>query len=226
MQRDRGWLKDNLPQHRLRPARSRRWRVTISTVWTDNAHHFLTQVMYIAGLYLSHAQGIESIVCLTTVAQIVITARQQRAAFKRADSEGGSIVKLPESFAGRIVTPIHGAAVVVPILVYFGSVIINGLVQPAWIERWRLPEVGVKEEAWARTAARVAALGITKFVGTTLNHLGKQFHFIGVSFRFPYLGGSTKILTCCMFDPRSVRSPPSSQPVLMVSFVTLCTGRF
>jgi hypothetical protein len=125
--------------------------------------------MYIAGLYLSHAQGIESMVCLTTVTQIVIAARQHRAAIKRADSEGGSIVKLPESFAGRIVTPIHAAAVVVPTLVYVGSVIINGLVQPSWIERWRLPEVGVKEEAWARTAACVAALGISKFMGTAYN---------------------------------------------------------
>jgi hypothetical protein len=143
--------------------------------------------MYIAGLYLCHAQGIESMVCLTTVTQIVIAARQHRAAIKRADSEGGSVVKLPESFAGRIVTPIHAAAVAVPTLIYVGSVIIYGLVQPSWIERWRLPEVGVKEEAWARTAACVAALGISKFMGTAYNYLGKQFHYIGVSFHFRYL---------------------------------------
>jgi hypothetical protein len=137
--------------------------------------------MYIAGLHLSHAQGIESIVCLTTLAQMVSASRQLKAAMKRANSEGGSIVKLPESLAGRLVTPIHGAAVTVPTLVYFGSVIINGLVQPAWIQRWRLPEIGVREEAWARTVACVAAFGISMFMRTAYNYLGKQFHYIGVS---------------------------------------------
>jgi hypothetical protein len=138
--------------------------------------------MYIAGLNLSHAQGIESMVCLTTAAQIFIASRQHRAAVRHAESEGGSVIKLPASLAGRIVTPIHAAAVAVPPLVYLGSVILNGLIQPAWIQCWRLPfEISVRQEAWLRTAACVAALGMSRIAGKTFNYLGKQFHYIGVS---------------------------------------------
>src|SRR5882762_565198 len=99
--------------------------------------------MYIAGLYLSHAQGIESIVCLTTAAQIFIASCVHKASVKRGEA-AGPVVRSPTSLTGRIITPIHGASTVVPTLVYFVSVIANGLVQPGWIQRWRLPDIGVR----------------------------------------------------------------------------------
>ena len=110
-----------------------------------------------------------------------MTARQHNAAVKRAETEGGSVVKLPTSVAGRIVTPIHAAAAAVPALVYLGSVVINGLEQPDWMQRWRLPYIGIGEEAWLRTAACAASLGLSAATGATINYLGKQWHYIGVS---------------------------------------------
>lgn len=138
--------------------------------------------MYIAGLYLSHTQGVESIVCLTTVVQFFIASRQHRAVARRAETEGGSIVKMPTSVAGRIVTPMQLASFVVPTVVYFASVVTNGMVQPAWMQRWRLPfEISVGREAWLRTAACLAAFGISRAMSATFGYLGKQYHYIGVS---------------------------------------------
>jgi hypothetical protein len=138
--------------------------------------------MYLAGLHLSHVQGIESIVCLTSVAQIFIGLRQHATIIKRADAEGGSVIKSPKSVVGRFVTPIHFTAAVIPVLLYLGSVAANRLVQPAWLQRWRLPyNIGVEEEAWVRTAACVASFGISRIIQIIFNTLGKQWHFIGVS---------------------------------------------
>lgn len=139
--------------------------------------------MYFAGLNLnlSHAQGIESMVCLTVASQFVLSSRQFLAAAHRADSEGGAVVKMPASLTGRIATFIHSVTALGLPLVCLGSVLFNGLEQPAWMERWRLPyEIGIKEEALARTAACVAAISLSKITGTILNYLGKQFHYIGV----------------------------------------------
>jgi hypothetical protein len=138
--------------------------------------------MYIAGLYLSHKQSIESIVCLTSVAQIFIGLRQHAGIIKRADAEGGSVIKSPKSVVGRIITPVHFTAAIVPVFLYLGSVVVNRLEQPAWIQRWRLPyNIGAEEEAWVRTAACVASFGISRMIQIIFNTLGKQWHFIGVS---------------------------------------------
>ena len=137
--------------------------------------------MYIAGLNLSHTQGVESIVCLTTAVHIITFARQSHAAIQHANKDAGAVIRSPTSLIGRIVSPIHSAAITIPTVVYLGSVVVNGFVQPAWIQRWRLPEIGIGEEAWVRTAACVVALGISRLTGATFNSLGKQFHYIGVS---------------------------------------------
>ena len=183
-----------------------------------------SNTMYIAGLYLSHAQGVESIVCLTTAAQFFIASRQHKATARRAETEGGSIVKMPTSVVGRIVTPIQIASFVVPTVVYFASVVTNRMVQPAWMQRWRLPlEVSVGQEAWLRTAACLAAFGMLRAMSATFGYLGKQYHYIGVSLFSLRLRLfiHRRVLMCC---DRSVRSRVSSQQVLMESCVTRCIG--
>jgi len=136
--------------------------------------------MYIAGLYLSHTQGVESIVCLTLATQIFLAIRQHNVVVKRAQAEGGPIVKEPTSFVGRYITPIHGVSVIVPVFAYLGSVVLNGFNQPEWLQRWRLPyQIGVRE-AWVRTAACVAALVLSGTMKHVFDYLGKQFHYIGL----------------------------------------------
>jgi hypothetical protein len=107
-----------------------------------------------------------------------MTAHQHAGAVKRAEKDGGSVVKLPTSVADRIVTPIHAAAVAIPALVYL---VINALEQPDWMQSWRLPYIGIGEEAWSRTAACAACLGLSAATGATINYLGKQWYYIGVS---------------------------------------------
>lgn len=142
--------------------------------------------MYFAGLELSlsHNQGLELIIVSTALFQLAKGTRDVRRTKKIADAQAGSVDKstLPTSLVGSFVTPIQGLTLVLPPIVYITGVVGNGLVQPAWMERWRLPfEIGVQEETWVRTGACVAALGMSICLTKLFGRLGKQWHHIGVS---------------------------------------------
>lgn len=143
--------------------------------------------MYFAGL--NHTQGVEAIVCLTTFTQFLVTFRSQRKHLKAADDNAGPVKRdgLPKSVVGRFVSPVHALGLMVPPVVYLGTVLANKLDQPMWMQDYRLPyEIGVGREAWARTAACVGMLGLNFAIELVLKHLGKQLHYIGVRSPFTF----------------------------------------
>ncbi|GAW03138.1 hypothetical protein LENED_004834 [Lentinula edodes] len=73
---------------------------------------------YIAGIHLSHAQGIESIVTASTLAALALIARDQRKTFKKASTEGGNLTAGATTLLERLVTPIHGGAQLIAPLSY------------------------------------------------------------------------------------------------------------
>ncbi|KAJ3997454.1 hypothetical protein F5050DRAFT_1421519 [Lentinula boryana] len=136
--------------------------------------------MYIAGIHLSHAQGIESIVTASTIATIAVIVRDQRRTFRKASKEGGNITAGPESFFERIVTPIHGSALLLAPFSYLVAVLSNRMEQPEWYERTAFDfPLSVGPLAWTRTAAAVGLLGTAWMARAILKSLGKQLHFIG-----------------------------------------------
>ncbi|KAF5381502.1 hypothetical protein D9757_008176 [Collybiopsis confluens] len=137
---------------------------------------------YIAGLHLSHAQGVESIVATSTVAMMIMFARDGSRNMKNAHKEGGEIKSLPTTFIGRFVTPLHALAVTVVPVTYLAGVLSNRMVQPAWYARtaFDVGDLSVGALAWIRTgAAAVAWIGGVWLQRACLRALGKQFHFIG-----------------------------------------------
>ncbi|KAJ3768582.1 hypothetical protein FB446DRAFT_694803 [Lentinula raphanica] len=136
--------------------------------------------MYIAGIHLSHAQGVESIVAASTMAAMVSIVRDQRKTLTKASKEGGDITAGPKSFAGRIVTPIHAVAILSAPVSYLVAVFSNRMVQPEWYEQTSFDvSLSVGQLAWTRTAGAVGLLGSAWMMRVVLNHLGKQLHYIG-----------------------------------------------
>lgn len=141
--------------------------------------------MYFAGVNfsLNHTQGVEAIVTASLVACVAEIVISQRKNLKFAEDNGGPVQKdgSPKSLVGKLVTPVHALAMTVPPIVYIGSVLANKLSQPAWMDSFRLPEIGVGEEAWVRTAACVGSFGLAWAMRVVIRHLGKGLHFIAVS---------------------------------------------
>lgn len=135
---------------------------------------------------LTQAQTLELTVCLTTLSHLYVQIHETKKVAKVAASEGGAVIpsSLPTSFIGRVVTPIHGVAVVLPPPFYVLVILINGLIQPEWLASWRLTlDIGDKEP-WVRIVACVASMGLSDFIGIIFKHLGKQWHYLGVSLIF------------------------------------------
>ncbi|EGN98408.1 hypothetical protein SERLA73DRAFT_138831 [Serpula lacrymans var. lacrymans S7.3] len=129
-------------------------------------------------------RAIESLMFATILAGFVVSFRQQGAMASQAKSEGGAIrpQSLPATFIGKVVTPIHGAALFVPIAVYIVTLVVNGLRQPEWMMRLALPDYQLEEsyKVVLRITACVLSLAAWHFIGTVgQRHLGSQWHYIG-----------------------------------------------
>lgn len=177
--------------------------------------------MYFAGVNfsLNHTQGVEAIVTFTVVASVVDIVRGQRKYLKYADDNGGPVSKdgTPKSLIGKLVTPVHGLATTVPPLVYVVSVLANKLMPPAWMDSYRLPDIGVGEEAWARTAACLGSFGLAALMRGVLSHLGKGLHFIAVS------SPTLMVVTLLMRSTRSAKNQALSRLARINMFATHCT---
>ncbi|KAF8823700.1 hypothetical protein HHX47_DHR9000247 [Lentinula edodes] len=152
---------------------------------------------YIAGIHLSHAQGIESIVTASTLAALALIgehlqlntdyrcslaplARDQRKTFKKASTEGGNLTAGATTLLERLVTPIHGGAQLIAPLSYLVGVFSNRMEQPEWYEQTSFDyPLSVGAMAWTRTAAAISLLGTAWVTRTIFKTLGKQLHFIG-----------------------------------------------
>ncbi|KAE9405858.1 hypothetical protein BT96DRAFT_915812 [Gymnopus androsaceus JB14] len=140
---------------------------------------------YLAGIHLSHNQGIEAIVAGSTIITIASLARNQRKWFSKSENEGGKITTGPTTLIGRLVTPIHVCAIMAVPVSYLAAVFLNQMEQPEWYAQTSLENVldmnvGIGPLAWIRTAAAVGTLGTIWCHGIVLRELGKQFHYIGV----------------------------------------------
>lgn len=153
---------------------------------------------YIAGIHLSHAQGIESIVTASTLAALALIgessqlntnyrcsltplARDQRKTFKKASTEGGNLTAGATTLLERLITPIHGSAQLIAPLSYLIGVFSNRMEQPDWYEQTSFDyPLSVGAMAWTRTAAAISLLGTAWVTRTIFKTLGKQLHFIGV----------------------------------------------
>ncbi|KAF9058544.1 hypothetical protein BDP27DRAFT_1372432 [Rhodocollybia butyracea] len=135
---------------------------------------------YIAGIHITHARGIESIVATSTVAMMAFALRDTAKARKKAEKEGGEITAGPKTLMEKLITPIHAIAVMAAPLSYLVGVFTNGMEQPEWYAQtaFDLP-LSIRALAWTRTAACVGVLGSAWALRVILRTLDKQFHFIG-----------------------------------------------
>ncbi|KDQ62294.1 hypothetical protein JAAARDRAFT_54268 [Jaapia argillacea MUCL 33604] len=143
--------------------------------------------MYIAGLRLpydlpiTHENGVESIVVLTTLALTFKVLRHIKVGTAKAKAEAGEIKSMPRSPWGVRATYLHAIAAFVPTLVYTGAVALNGFAQPTWMEDFGFSQsISVGEKAGLRTIACIANLGLWKLWDGVYKHIGTQLAPIGV----------------------------------------------
>ncbi|EJC99316.1 uncharacterized protein FOMMEDRAFT_142877 [Fomitiporia mediterranea MF3/22] len=143
--------------------------------------------MYIAGIHIpgEHlALGVEGVVTsslfIYTVAGILFT----RNSLEDAEEKGGRIKSMPTSLVGKLVTPVHAAAIILPAVTYLVAVPLNGCVQPQFITRFALPNFGLSQDVvnLLRIASCVGLIGtwqlFTHCVGLLKN--SGTYHSVGV----------------------------------------------
>jgi len=141
--------------------------------------------MYIAGLNLSHNQGLESLVWVSTIGGFYYQIKKSYGIVKLASAKGGDFKPVPTPFLGKLAGMAHGIALFGPLLKYIIETPINGFEQPAaasWTSEYALPDdnISVGTKAAIRFAGAFIYLGCSKFVGVAYDHLGSQWGFIGV----------------------------------------------
>lgn len=141
--------------------------------------------MYIAGLRLplSSPQWLEVLVVLGAADYIRYTVAKVKTLAVASESKAGRIRqdRVPSTFLGRIVTPIHGLATVAPPMIYVGALVLNRFQPPEWIARYALP-FEMRDSTWRsalRVVACVADLALKSFTDSIFGHLGDQWHTIG-----------------------------------------------
>ncbi|KAF9058541.1 hypothetical protein BDP27DRAFT_1369434 [Rhodocollybia butyracea] len=124
---------------------------------------------YIAGIHITHARGIESIVATSTIAMFAFGVRDIVKASNKSEKEGGEIIAGPKTLMETLITPIHSLVVAAAPLPYLVGIFLNRMEQPEC----------TRALAWTRTAACVGVLGSAWALRVIVRTLDKQFHFIG-----------------------------------------------
>ena len=171
--------------------------------------------MYIT---VSPSQWLEVLVVLSTAEFIRYTIAKMKGVAVASESKGGHIRKesMPSTFLGQIISPIHGLATFIPPLVYTGALVLNGFRQPEWIANFTLSTEMV-DPTWRnalRIGACVASFALKSFMNSIFEHLGEQWHAIGVGAKL------TVIPLVLIFCNSVARSLGLSRPVHMHGFVT------
>lgn len=155
--------------------------------------------MYIAGLNLplSSPQWLEVFVVLSTADHIRYSIAKIKDIAIISESKGGRIrpESMPPTFLGRIITPIHGLAIFIPPLTYVGALVLNRFQPPEWMARFAF-SAEMMDSTWtnvSRVVACVASFALRSLTNSAFNHLGDQWHAIGVGI------GNGCPLTCLDF---------------------------
>ncbi|KAK7438438.1 hypothetical protein VKT23_018050 [Stygiomarasmius scandens] len=139
---------------------------------------------YIAGIYVSHNQGVEAIVAASTLATMGITIVRQSKLLKNAASEGGNPTAYPKTLLGKLVTPMHAVTMLGIPVSYLIAVLSNSFHQPEWYtDLGGFPveldlKAGVGGKAAIRTVAALAGIPMIYLQSWIFKTLGKQLHAI------------------------------------------------
>lgn len=139
--------------------------------------------MYIAGIHLTNDHLTEGIVTSSLFAVVTAQFFGNRKGLKEAREKGGSIKTMPTTRIGKLVTPIHAAAMIIPPVAYLIIIPFNGGVQPGFISRFGLPKFGLGDTA-INVLRVVGCAGLVlagKILTASRSALGQSFHFVGVS---------------------------------------------
>ena len=163
--------------------------------------------MYIAGIHLSNNHLTEGIVTSSVIAVIATQLIVGRKGLKEADEKGGPIKSMPTTLIGKLVTPIHAAAIVIPAVAYLTIVPLSGGLQPEIISRFSLPKFDLGETA-INVLRLVGCAGLAatyKLFSASRSVLGQSFHHIGVS---PHRSFHYSLVTLSIRSLKQVREKP------------------
>lgn len=160
--------------------------------------------MYIAGLHIPHSptELAEPLIWSTILISHVRFGLRQRKTMVHADKTAGGIKRMPTSTLSRFVLPAHGLASLAAPAVYILALPFSGFRQPEWFGKFALPDFPALGEGGTlavRLLAGVAVVSIFELAAGAMEHLGKQFHFFGVSL-------SVKMYVCISVKLQSHRS--------------------
>lgn len=167
---------------------------------------------------VSPSQWLEVLVVLSTAEFIRYTIAKMKGVAVASESKGGHIRKesMPSTVLGQIISPIHGLATFIPPLIYIGALVFNGFRQPEWIATFTLSTemVDPTRRNALRIGACVTSFALKGFMNSIFEHLGEQWHAIGVGVTL------TAISLVLIFCNSVARGPGLSRPVRMHGFVT------
>ncbi|KAL5520059.1 hypothetical protein ACEPAG_1719 [Sanghuangporus baumii] len=138
--------------------------------------------MYIAGIHISNDRLTEGIVTSSLLVSVASALYTNKKAMEAAAEKGGPVKSLPTTRIGKLITPIHAAAIIIPPVTYLIAVPLNGGVQPGFISRFALPKLHLNDNTInvLRVAGVAGSIVGWKLIGSFLDTLGQSFHFIGV----------------------------------------------
>ncbi|KAI9455546.1 hypothetical protein HD554DRAFT_2030918 [Boletus coccyginus] len=141
--------------------------------------------MYIAGLKFPtpSPQWLEGLVVLSTADYIRYNIAKIKDLAVISESKGGRVrpESMPPTFLGRIITPIHGLAILLPPLIYVSTLVLNRFEPPEWMARFAF-SAEMLDPTWRnmlRVVACTASLTLRRFTDRVFEHLGDQWHTIG-----------------------------------------------
>ena len=189
--------------------------------------------MYVAGLNLTLTPTVtspglaEPLVYTTVLASVGSFLLRANQRMKLANEKGGEIKRWPTSIIGKLVTPVHGIATIAAPAIYLVTMPFTGFKQPEFFENTALPdfaELGEVGKVVVRFAAGVAMACLFRIGTKAIDHLDKQFHYIGVSTCYYHfvLGDCLSINGFCRF----VKSQRLLTPVHTALFAIRFTRKY
>ena len=148
--------------------------------------------MYIAGINfgLTHPHTIESIVAVTTIAQLLVTNGKILKPLLTTENSAGSVKPIPPSFVAKYISAISSFSRLSAPTLYLIGLSLHRIQPKVRTLGLDFPDVldemlGAGGKAAVRVTACVASVAALQIFCNTMNLIQSQFHYLGVSiFRF------------------------------------------